>query len=75
MTIEKGETAGYTIRVDGKVVADKDIPYDFQRNLTNGAKRREFSCAYAEVKGFSEPKGEWSKAKRVQLRLCTAYCF
>ncbi|WP_145372538.1 Stk1 family PASTA domain-containing Ser/Thr kinase [Staphylococcus cohnii] len=29
MTIEKGETAGYTIRVDGKVVADKDIPYDF----------------------------------------------
>jgi len=29
MTIEEGETAGYTIRVDGKVVADKDIPYDF----------------------------------------------
>ena len=29
MTIEKGETAGYTIRVDGKIVADKDIPYDF----------------------------------------------
>lgn len=29
MTIAKGETAGYTIRVDGKVVADKDIPYDF----------------------------------------------
>lgn len=29
MTIEKGKTAGYTVRVDGKVVADKDIPYDF----------------------------------------------
>ncbi|UQW80639.1 Stk1 family PASTA domain-containing Ser/Thr kinase [Staphylococcus edaphicus] len=29
MTIEKGKTAGYTIRVDDKVVADKDIPYDF----------------------------------------------
>ncbi|MBU7216449.1 Stk1 family PASTA domain-containing Ser/Thr kinase [Staphylococcus gallinarum] len=29
MTIEKGKTAGYTIRVDNKIVADKDIPYDF----------------------------------------------
>lgn len=29
MTIEKGKTAGYTIRVDDKIVADKDIPYDF----------------------------------------------
>ncbi|MDN6630617.1 MAG: hypothetical protein L0L63_11150, partial [Staphylococcus equorum] len=29
MTIQKGETAGYTIRVDDKIVADKDIPYDF----------------------------------------------
>ncbi|MDW8570818.1 Stk1 family PASTA domain-containing Ser/Thr kinase [Staphylococcus shinii] len=29
MTIEKGETAGFTVRVDDKVVADKDIPYDF----------------------------------------------
>lgn len=29
MTIEKGKTAGFTIRVDDKVVADKDIPYDF----------------------------------------------
>ncbi|MGO1429313.1 MAG: hypothetical protein ACTHU2_11050, partial [Staphylococcus equorum] len=28
-TIQKGETAGYTIRVDDKIVADKDIPYDF----------------------------------------------
>ncbi|PTI66321.1 Stk1 family PASTA domain-containing Ser/Thr kinase [Staphylococcus shinii] len=29
MTIEKGKTAGFTVRVDDKVVADKDIPYDF----------------------------------------------
>lgn len=29
VTIQKGETAGYTIRVDDKIVADKDIPYDF----------------------------------------------
>src|SRR5699024_8784885 len=29
MTIEKGETAGYNNQIDGKVVADKDIPYDF----------------------------------------------
>lgn len=28
MEIEKDKTAGYTVRVDGKVVADKDIPYD-----------------------------------------------
>lgn len=27
MTIEKGKTAGYTVRVDDKIVADKDIPY------------------------------------------------
>ncbi|MGO1740444.1 MAG: hypothetical protein ACTHZL_01645 [Staphylococcus equorum] len=27
--MQKGETAGYTIRVDDKIVADKDIPYDF----------------------------------------------
>lgn len=29
MTIEEGKTAGFTVRVDDKVVADKDIPYDF----------------------------------------------
>ena len=29
MKIEKGETAGYTVRLDGKIIADKDIPYDF----------------------------------------------
>lgn len=29
MTIEKGKTAGFTVRVDDKVVADKDITYDF----------------------------------------------
>ena len=28
MTIEKGKTAGYTVRVDGDIVADKDIPYE-----------------------------------------------
>ena len=28
MKIEKGKTAGYTIRVDNKVVADKDVGYD-----------------------------------------------
>ncbi|MGX0035153.1 eukaryotic-like serine/threonine-protein kinase [Staphylococcus auricularis] len=28
LEIEKDKTAGYTVRVDGKVVADKDIPYD-----------------------------------------------
>jgi hypothetical protein len=29
MKIAKGKTAGYTVRVDDKVVSDKDIPYDF----------------------------------------------
>lgn len=29
MKIAKDKTAGYTVRVDDKVVSDKDIPYDF----------------------------------------------
>ena len=28
MKIEKGKTAGYTVRVDNKIVADKDVDYD-----------------------------------------------
>lgn len=28
LKIEKGKTAGYTVRVDGDIVADKDIPYE-----------------------------------------------
>ncbi|RIL81441.1 hypothetical protein BUY35_04525 [Staphylococcus cohnii] len=47
------------------LVALMQKPKASANRKANGAKRREFSCAYAEVKGFSEPKGEWSKAKRV----------
>ncbi|EHJ08497.1 Stk1 family PASTA domain-containing Ser/Thr kinase [Staphylococcus simiae] len=28
LKIEKGKTAGYTVRVDGRIVADKDVSYD-----------------------------------------------
>ncbi|MCA0117103.1 PASTA domain-containing protein, partial [Staphylococcus epidermidis] len=28
LKIEKGKTAGYTVRVDNKIVADKDVGYD-----------------------------------------------